>query len=162
VQLTNKNHLPGIQSNPAKQQAAFVKIRAFDPQNMRIEHLAVWTNQLDALKAFYERFFNASSNEKYCNPKKQFSSYFLSFAGGARLELMQMPGIDAGNNDIMQQHTGLIHFAMSTGSKEAVDALTERIRQAGFTVIGEPRWTGDGYYESVVLDPDNNRIEITI
>jgi lactoylglutathione lyase len=129
---------------------------------MKIEHLALWTNQLELLKVFYVQFFGASSNEKYHNPLRKFSSYFLSFGDGARLELMQMPGIPENSNDILLQNTGLIHFAMSTGSKEKVDALTEAIRQAGFTVIGEPRWTGDGYYESVILDPDSNRIEITI
>ena len=134
----------------------------FTFQHMKIEHLAVWTNQLDLLKAFYIRFFNATPNEKYHNPRNLFSSYFLSFGDGARLELMQMPGIPDNSNDVMRQNTGLIHFAISTGSKEKVDALTEAIRQEGFTVMGEPRWTGDGYYESVILDPDNNRIEITI
>ncbi|HTE09886.1 MAG TPA: VOC family protein [Chitinophagaceae bacterium] len=134
----------------------------FTFQHMKIEHLAVWTNQLDVLKAFYIKFFNAIPNEKYHNPGKQFSSYFLSFGDGARLELMQMPGIPNSSNDLMRQNTGLIHFAMSAGSKEKVDSLTEAIRQEGFTVMGEPRWTGDGYYESVILDPDNNRIEITI
>ncbi len=129
---------------------------------MKIEHLALWTTQLEELKTFYTRFFNAVSNEKYYNPNKQFSSYFLSFDNGARLELMQMPGIPTDKNDILQQRLGLIHFAVSTGSKEKVDALTEAIRQAGYRVIGEPRLTGDGYYESVILDPDNNRIEITI
>jgi lactoylglutathione lyase len=128
---------------------------------MKIEHLAIWTNQLEALKAFYTQFFDARSNEKYYNPVRQFSSYFLSFSDGARLELMQMPGIP-GNNNTLQQYTGLIHFAISTGSKENVDALTATIRQAGYTVLGEPRWTGDGYYESIVADPDMNRIEITI
>jgi lactoylglutathione lyase len=131
-------------------------------QHMKIEHLAVWTNQLDVLKAFYIKFFNAIANEKYHNPRNQFSSYFLSFSDGARLELMQMPGIPDNRNDVMRQNTGLIHFAMSAGSKEKVDSLTEAIRKEGFTVTGEPRWTGDGYYESVILDPDNNRIEITI
>lgn len=129
---------------------------------MKIEHLALWTNQLEELKAFYTRFFNAVSNEKYHNPHNQFSSYFLSFNDGARLELMQMPGIPPDKNDTLQQRTGLIHFAVSTGSKEKVDSLTEAIRLAGYRVIGEPRQTGDGYYESVILDPDNNRIEITI
>ena len=129
---------------------------------MKITHLAIWTNNLEALKTFYIQFFGASSNEKYYNPKKQFSSYFLSFSDGARLELMQMPGIPVNSNDSLQQYTGLIHFAVSTGSKEKVDVLTEDIRQAGYTVLGEPRWTGDGYYESVVADPDNNRVEITI
>jgi len=129
---------------------------------MKIEHIAVWTNQLDALKAFYVQFFKASCNEKYHNPHKQFNSYFLSFDNGARLELMQMPGIPANSNDVMRQHTGLIHFALSTGSKEKVDALTEEIGHAGIAVLSEPRWTGDGYYESVILDPDSNRVEITI
>jgi len=129
---------------------------------MKIEHLAIWTWQLEALKDFYVQYFNAVANEKYHNPVKQFSSYFLSFDDGARLELMEMPGIPASTHDILRQHTGLIHFAVSTGSREKVDALTETIRQAGFTVLGEPRWTGDGYYESVILDPDNNRIEITV
>ena len=129
---------------------------------MKIEHLALWTSQLEELKKFYIQFFNAVSNEKYHNPNKQFSSYFLSFDNGARLELMQMPGIPPDKNDILQQRVGLIHFAVSTGSKEKVDALTEAIRNAGYTVIEEPRLTGDGYYESVILDPDNNRIEITI
>lgn len=129
---------------------------------MKIEHLAIWTNNLETLKTFYIRFFGASSNEKYYNPNKQFSSYFLSFSDGARLELMQMPGITSNGNGTAQQYTGLIHFAVSTGSKEKVDALTEDIRQAGYAVLGEPRWTGDGYYESVIADPENNRIEITI
>jgi lactoylglutathione lyase len=129
---------------------------------MKIEHLAVWTNQLEALKTFYIKFFNARSNEKYLNPVKQFNSYFLSFDAGARIELMQMPNIPNNANDVNKQAIGLIHFAMSVGSKEKVDELTEKIREAGYAVLGEPRLTGDGYYESVILDPDNNRIEITI
>lgn len=129
---------------------------------MKIDHLAIWTNRLEELKAFYMRFFNAVPNERYHNPTKKFNSYFLSFADGARLELMEMPGIPPNNNDVMQQSLGLIHFAISIGSKEKVDAFTEEIRVAGIPIVGEPRWTGDGYYESVVLDPDNNRIEITI
>lgn len=129
---------------------------------MKIEHLAVWTNKLEVLKDFYINFFNAQANNKYQNTDKQFNSYFLSFDDGARLELMQMPHIPANANDIHKQAIGLIHFAISVGSKEKVDDLTATIRTAGYSVIGEPRWTGDGYYESVILDPDNNRIEITI
>jgi len=127
---------------------------------MKIEHLAIWTNQLEALKSFYTSFFGARPNEKYYNPVKQFSSYFLSFDNGCRLELMEMPGID--NETGTTQRTGLAHFAIAMGKKEEVDALTEQIRQEGYIVAGEPRWTGDGYYESIVLDPDGNRIEITI
>ena len=129
---------------------------------MKIEHLALWTDHLEEMKTFYVTFFGAHTHEKYYNSKNQFHSYFLSFDDGARLELMQMPGIPPNKNDVLQQYTGLIHFAMSVGGKGKVDELTERLRQAGYKVIGEPRMTGDGYYESVVLDPDNNRIEITI
>jgi lactoylglutathione lyase len=129
---------------------------------MKIAHVAIWTNQLERLKDFYIKYFEALSNEKYVNPKKQFHSYFLSFADGPRLELMQMPDIPVTANDVYRQFTGLIHFAISVGSKEKVDSLTEQIRTDGFEVVGEPRWTGDGYNESVILDPDNNRIEITI
>jgi lactoylglutathione lyase len=129
---------------------------------MKIEHLAVWTNQLDVLKNFYVKYFNARPGEKYHNPIKQFNSYFISFDVGPRLELMQMPEIPDNSNDIYKQSIGLIHFAVSVGSKEKVDTLTEEIRAGGYKVIGEPRLTGDGYYESVILDPDNNRIEITI
>jgi lactoylglutathione lyase len=129
---------------------------------MKIEHLAVWTNQLDALRDFYIKFFNAVPNEKYHNKRNQFNSYFLSFDEGPRLELMQMPAIPGSKDDVMQQRIGLIHFAVSVGSKEKVDTLTEQLRKEGYKVIGEPRQTGDGYYESVILDPDNNRVEITI
>ncbi len=129
---------------------------------MKIEHIAIWTNQLETMRSFYETYFNGRSNNKYTNTDKGFQSYFLSFDDGARLELMQMPNIPANANKVEQQNLGLIHFAISVGSKENVDNLTNQLRQAGYPILGKPRTTGDGYYESVVLDPDNNRIEITI
>lgn len=129
---------------------------------MMIEHVAIWTHQLENLREFYVKYFQAQSNEKYVNPKKEFSSYFLSFETGCRLELMQMPTVPNSQNDVYQQFTGFVHLAFSVGSKEKVDLLTERLRNDGFEIVGEPRTTGDGYYESVVLDPDRNRIEITI
>ena len=128
---------------------------------MKIEHLAIWTNDLEKLKNFYARFFDAKANDKYHNAAKQFSSYFLSFDDGCRLELMEMPAIIKRNAG-MSQFTGIAHFAVSTGSREKVDAMTQQLRLAGHIVAGEPRWTGDGYYESVVLDPDGNEVEITI
>jgi lactoylglutathione lyase len=128
---------------------------------MYIEHLAIWCRDLERMKAFYETYFGAKSNEKYTNPKKKFESYFLSFDQGPRLELMQMAGIPASQNDIYAQFLGLVHFAISVGSEAEVNQLTERLRADGYEVIGEPRWTGDGYYESVILDPEQNRIEIT-
>lgn len=129
---------------------------------MHIEHIAIWTKDLECLKAFYERYFDAVSGEKYINPRKQFESYFLRFASGARLELMRMPSIPDTKDDRHKQFMGLVHFAISTGSVEQVNALTERLRTDDYQIAGEPRWTGDGYYESVVFDPDGNRIEITV
>ena len=129
---------------------------------MRIHHLAIYTNNLDRLKDFYANYFGAVPGEKYVNPIKQFQSYFLSFDDGSKLEIMQQDNIPANANDPLRQATGLIHFAISVGSKENVNRLTETLRRSGFAVAGEPRTTGDGYYESVVLDPDGNRVELTL
>lgn len=129
---------------------------------MKIEHLAIWVQDLEGMKSFYETYFEAQAGEKYRNNKKNFASYFLSFDSGCRLELMQMPSIPINSLDPALQYTGIIHFALSVGSKDQVDQLTERLRTDGCQVVGEPRWTGDGYYESVVFDPEQNRIEITI
>lgn len=128
---------------------------------MKIEHIAIWTKDLESLKDFYVRYFEVSAGHKYINPIKKFESYFLSFTEGCRLELMQMPGIPPSMNDVFKQFSGLIHFAISVGSKEKVNALTEQLRRDGYAIVGEPRTTGDGYYESVALDPEGNRIEIT-
>ena len=128
---------------------------------MQIEHIAIWTKDIERLKAFYERYFEAQANRKYINPARQFESYFLTFAAGARLELMHLPSIPESRDNREAQFTGYIHLAISVGSKEQVDALTDRLRQDGYRIVGDPRTTGDGYYESVVFDPDGNRIEIT-
>lgn len=128
---------------------------------IKIEHLAIWVENLEEMKRFYERYFGAQAGERYHNPKKNFTSYFLSFSEGCRLELMHKPEIPINRNDLEQQYRGIIHFAIAIGSNEKVDELTEELRRAGYAVVGEPRTTGDGYYESVVLDPEGNRIEIT-
>ena len=128
---------------------------------MKIEHIALWTHQLEALRAFYCAYFDAVSGEKYTNPRTGFESYFLSFESGARLELMCRADIPPTQTDPHRQATGLTHLAFSCGGRDRVDALTERLRGAGYSVVGEPRVTGDGYYESIILDPDGNRIEIT-
>ena len=128
---------------------------------MRIEHVAIWVSELELMRRFYETYFGATSGEKYYNPKKNFSSYFLRFETGCRLELMQKPEITAIENRT-NEYLGISHFAISVGSKENVNALTEKLSTDGFIIAGNPRTTGDGYYESVVLDPEKNRIEITI
>jgi lactoylglutathione lyase len=129
---------------------------------MNIEHIAIWVSDLEMMKNFYTKYFNAVANNKYVNEVKQFQSYFLSFATGPRLELMQMPTVPASANNVYKQFTGLIHFAISVGSKERVDEMADRFREDGFEILDGPRHTGDGYYVAVVLDPEQNRIEITI
>ena len=128
---------------------------------MKIEHVAIWASDLEQLKAFYQRYFGARVGDRYDNPAKGFSSYFLTFDSGSRLEIMQRADIPENRNDPLEQATGYIHLAMSVGSRQAVDDLTRQLQTDGFPVLDGPRTTGDGYYESVVLDPDNNRIEIT-
>lgn len=127
---------------------------------MKIDHIAIWTHDLEGMKNFYTHYFNASSSDIYYNHSKEFRSYFLSFNGGCRLELMEMPRIPKSKNNVLKQFTGLIHFAIKTGSIALVDELTETLRKDGFKVVRMPRKTGDGYYESVILDPDGNRVEI--
>ena len=138
------------------------RINYIDAERMKIEHIAIWAKDIEKLKDFYTRYFQATAGSKYFNVKKNFQSYFLTFEGNCRLELMQMPEIQARTNDLHNQFLGLNHMAISVGSKESVDVLTERLRKDGFEILGEPRTTGDGYYESVLADPEGNRIEITI
>ena len=128
---------------------------------MHIEHVAIWSHHLEELRAFYETYFHAVSGPRYVNEKNGFESYFLSFASGARLELMRMATVPPTRNDREAQFTGYIHVAMAVGSPAEVDRLTAQLRKDGYTVASEPRTTGDGYYESAVLDPDGNRVEIT-
>ncbi|MEM8927428.1 MAG: VOC family protein [Bacteroidota bacterium] len=128
---------------------------------MKIEHLAIWVNDLEDTKKFYEAYFGGQSGEKYHNPNKSFTSYFISFQSGPRLELMHRPDISKRLQE-GKESMGFTHLAMSVGSKEKVDELTHQLKDDGYVVVGEPRTTGDGYYESVVLDPEGNRLEITI
>ena len=129
---------------------------------MKIEHVALWAKNIDKLKSFYEKYFNAQSNSKYTNPSKHFSSYFLSFDSDTRLEIMQMPSVPASKGDRFDQFLGYFHLAFSVGSEDKVNALTSKLSDDGYEVVDGPRRTGDGYYESVVFDPENNRIEITV
>lgn len=127
---------------------------------MKIDHIAIWTKNLEGLRSFYIHYFDASSTEIYYNHTKEFRSYFLSFDTDCRLEIMEMPRIPASRNDVIKQFIGIIHFAINVGSKKEVDRLTALLKNDGYKVVNEPRTTGDGFYESVVLDPDGNRIEI--
>lgn len=128
---------------------------------MKIEHVAIWTKNIEKLKKFYSDYFDSIAGDKYTNIDKNFQSYFIKFDSGARLEIMQMPSVPDNLNDTINQYIGLIHIAISAGSVEKVNSLTETLRKDGYKVVSEPRYTGDGYYESCILNPDGNRIEIT-
>lgn len=127
---------------------------------MRIEHVAIWTPDIERLRAFYEMYFGAKAGPKYVNRARQFESYFLSFESGTRLEIMQTPSVVPAS-DTDRPVYGYAHLAISVGSKARVDEMTKRLREAGYEILSGPRRTGDGYYESVVVDPDGNPIEIT-
>lgn len=117
--------------------------------SMRIEHVAMYVNDLEAARDFFIKYLGASSNDGYHNQKTGFRSYFLSFSDGARLEIMNKPQMDDAEKTLAR--TGLIHIAFSVGSRERVDELTEELKRDGYEVVSGPRTTGDGYYESLSL-----------
>ncbi len=127
---------------------------------MNISHIAIWSNNPERLRDFYCNYFGASSGERYHNPAKQFHSYFLTFDSGCQLEIMFKPDLLQRESD-PQLTLGYTHLAISVGSKALVDQLTEQLRKENYRILGEPRFTGDGCYESVVADPDGNPVEIT-
>jgi lactoylglutathione lyase len=129
---------------------------------VKIEHIAIWAKDIEVLRAFYEKYFHVRSSDRYVNSVKKFSSYFLSFESGARLEIMQMDSVRESNAESTGNYFGYAHFAISVGTKEKVDQLTEALKENGYQVLDGPRKTGDGYFESAVLGPEGNRLEITI
>ena len=126
---------------------------------MKLEHVALYVNDLERAKEFFIKYFEAKSNDEYHNTKTEFRSYFLSFDSGARLEIMKKPNMIDTEKDLTR--TGYIHIAFSLGSRKAVDELTEKLRKDGYTVVSRPRITGDGYYESCIIGIEDNLIEIT-
>lgn len=113
------------------------------------------------MKDFYVSLLNGKANDKYTNPAKGFESYFITFESGAKLELMSSTNLAGKHNYYDSEYKGYTHMAFSMGSKEKVDKLTESLRKKGYEIIGEPRTTGDGLYESSFMDPDGNKVEIT-
>jgi lactoylglutathione lyase len=130
--------------------------------NMKIEHIAIWAKDIEKLRTFYEKYFHVKSSDKYINSLKKFSSYFLSYELGARLEIMQMDSVGKSNTEPTSNYFGYAHLAISVGTEEKVDQLTEKLKEDGCQVLDGPRKTGDGYYESAVLYPEGNKLEITI
>ena len=127
---------------------------------MKIEHVAMYVNNLEAARDFFVNYLGGKSNDGYHNKNTDFRSYFISFEDGTRLEIMNKPGMV--DIDKPLNRTGLIHIAFSVGSKEKVDELTSKLKEDGFEVISGPRTTGDGYYESCIVGIEGNQIEITV
>lgn len=127
---------------------------------MRIEHIAIYVNDLEAVRDFFVKYFQAKSNEGYHNKKTDFRSYFLSFVDGARIEIMNKPGLK--DEQCKIDRTGYAHIAFSVGSQEKVDELTAILKSEGYEILSGPRTTGDGYYESCVIGIEDIQIEITI
>jgi lactoylglutathione lyase len=128
---------------------------------MRIDHIAIWTTNLDLLKNYYVKYFNGHAGEKYFNAETHFESYFITFDSGSGIELMKKPGIPENLNDRqIKQHLGLIHLAFEEENMEMVNTKARELANNGFKIIRGPRKTGDGYYEFETSDPDNNRIEV--
>lgn len=126
---------------------------------MKLVHAALWTDDLERSRAFYETYFGGTGNEKYVNPKKGFASYFLTFEGGAALEIMQRTDVSE-RIPGSKEYIGLAHIAFSVGTRADVDVMIERLSKDGYLIVGEPRQTGDGFYEGAFLDPDGNRVEV--
>lgn len=132
---------------------------------MILEHIAIWTRNLEEMRDFYMRYFGATSNEKYTSQKdfgEQFESFFLSFDGKCRLELMRMGRIPEGDSADGNETLGLTHFSFAMDTQEQLNSLAKRLEGDGHRLVGKPRMTGDGFYEACVLDPDGNRVEFAV
>jgi len=127
---------------------------------IRIEHIAMWVDDIDLVCQFYARYFSAGVGKRYQNEAKGFTSQFLMFSSGARIEVMSTTTLSPVKHDAGAHRMGLTHFAVSLGSEQAVNSLVSELKQAGVPVIDGPRRTGDGYYEAVILDPEGNRVEL--
>jgi|ERR1035437_4361547 lactoylglutathione lyase len=129
---------------------------------MTIDHVAIWTTQLEKMKDYYVRYFNGIANNKYRNNENQYESYFVSFDCGSRIELMQKPGIPENLNDTVEkQYLGIIHLAFGVENTDLVNQKLKELAGDGYKILRGPRKTGDGYWEFETLDPDNNRIEVS-
>lgn len=124
---------------------------------MKIHHVAIWTNELEVMREFYISYFNGKSNNKYVNQSKGFESYFISFEGEVTFEIMSRLDIC---EKVENEHIGLCHLAFALDNRDDVHKLTEKLRADGYKIASEPRVTGDGFFESVILDPDRNHIEL--
>jgi lactoylglutathione lyase len=133
---------------------------AFRPTAAQIEHVALATNDLGCLCDFYQQLGTVAS-PPCTDPDTGLRSCVLDFCG-VRLELFERPrngegAAGAGGSP------GLAHVGFALGSADAVDELSRVMAAAGHRVLEPPHRAGElGRYESVVLDPDGNRLKLTV
>lgn len=125
-----------------------------------LNHIGLFVKDIESSRSFFEHYFGAKSGEMYHNPHKSFTSYMLHFGDGAKIEIMSKPALS--ESDDRSSRLGYAHLSISVGSKNEVDAITRRLVEDGYTHVDGPRTTGDGFYESAVLDSEGNTIEITV
>jgi lactoylglutathione lyase len=128
---------------------------------MRIAHVALWTKDLERSADFWRIVFDAAIGSPYhSKTNKGFISRFVTLKdGGPSIELMTLPMLSK-NELSVHPLVGWAHIAISIGSESEVDTMAKRMLEQDALVSG-PRWTGDGFYEAVIRDPDGNLIEIT-
>lgn len=127
---------------------------------IRVEHVALWVHDLERMRQFYVEDLSGQVGPRYENPETGFTSHFIAFGAGCRVELMHAPDLERRSGE-GGRTTGYAHLALSLGGRLAVDTAVETLRRRGVTVESGPRTTGDGYYEAVIRDPEGNRIELT-
>lgn len=130
---------------------------------MTIHHVSLWSTDIDVLKRFYVSHFGAQAGPIF-EDARGFKSYMLSFAEGAQIEIMQMPGVldRATPAHDETHHVGLHHFAISQPTPASVDRLVGQCEEAGSRIIKAPHATDDGFYEAMITDPDGNLVEIAV
>ena len=125
---------------------------------MKIDHVAIYVNNLEVEKDFFVKYFGAKTTEKYTNFQGDFTSYFLTFDNGSRFEIMHRTGMLDPKKE--KYRSGYHHIALNVGSVEDVNTITSTIEDDGMVIVAAPRKTGDGYYASILTDPEGNEIEI--
>lgn len=126
---------------------------------MRIQHVALWTRDIEAAARFWADHFGARVGDRYESARRPgFVSRFVRLEGGAAIELMTGPWLAAAEPELERE--GWAHIAVTVGSREMVRSLAERLQAAGL-LVSAPRLTGDGFFEAVARTPDGALVEIT-
>ncbi|MGI6110407.1 MAG: VOC family protein [Eubacteriaceae bacterium] len=125
---------------------------------MRIDHISMFATRPEEVKAFYVKYFGATPSKEFIDTESGLPSYYLTFDDGSRVEILNRPEITR----MAKNHIdlGYIRVSYMLDSREEVDKLANRLQSDGYAIIQQPKETPDGFYDCVVLDPDDNQIVI--